>query len=687
MIILEILKIWLPVLSLSGYCFVMKKHFNQRFGFSIILSATAICSISYLFSIIFANIYWPIKFFYLLGLLLFFGFILFEIYLRRKNPLNYSWDVALETIASPSFISFLTISTITYFLFKGSYFHVWDEFSHWGISVKEIYIKNRLFIFDDIENNVTSDLIGYSYPPATSIFFYFFLKNISSQFSESLVYFANSILLILPIYLCFDFLDRRTGGLRKWFQIFITYFAVVFLSVTLLMGFWFGAITNDCCLGLFFGVVAAHSLLYDRSNKRSMIFFNAALFFILFFLSLVKPYGIFLAISTVPLIWLMDLIKYISLSQDKKSFIKINTISTLISIAAILIANLSWVKTIKMSTANQLFQRKIDILALDDVQLKIVSSFANKWFGYFSFPEVKIMITLFLVYWVSLFVKTSSKNDRYKIIGISLYIIGHYLLYSISLMWMYLVKFGEFEALYSASYERYLYTVITGYITLLFALISNIKPPFLKVEFYKFLIKRKLYFRIMLLSLLVIIITSWVYKHIYKNFNAIGDGVIKKIERAWVGGPNFGRDRLVSESKEIMKYTAQGKKVVILFHNFMYPECYVLNYELAPYSSSKFLPVCETLLGGIYASNFPDHPERVILKINSQPVRVFNLMSKSYVEFDIIKSLAAHDNSILFIPRADDELWKNIGYLFGGDYKKSRFFILNSRNKLVPFLI
>lgn len=672
---ITLIKTWLCLLSLSGYSFVLKKYFNQRFGFSLFSSLIAICCFSYLFSIIFENIYLPVKFFYLLGLLF---FALFTGYLIIKSR---DKDLLYNTILSPYFLSFLVSSTIIFFIFyPASFFHEWDEFTHWGIVIKEIYTKNRLFRLADLTDGLTSDG-GFAYTPMTSISHYFFAKNISPEvFEESTILLANALLLTLPIYFCFDIANQKISGLKKWIVTFVISLILLALYITLILGRKFTIIYVDSCLGLVFGVVCTHAVLYKREGLKNQIFFNSFLFLAIFFLVLIKDFGLLLSLITLPLIWLYNLDRD-SLKTGKLKIIKSNTLPTVVALSAIAISRLSWQKVVTgtfFSAQNLSLGKEVNLFALTETQLTIIKNYIVNWASCFYFLEYHVLEVLIAICLIAIATKNllTAKQKNTMIIILS-YMAISYLGYSLCLMYLYLTRFTEYEGLISASYDRYLSTIAYGYILLLFCIILiYIVPAINKLslsEIYKkiFLGKKSILVFAASVSLIIIIQTG---EAVEDKMAAIKRDIITDLKDSPIERVS------VRESVQLMlPYLKQGKKVLFLYHNFLFPQCWVVNYEASPYSNaSKNAELC-MLTQDVYIMN--TLLEDKYTKITNAKMVIYNRVTQSVVKLDIIAELK-NNYDILFIPKADDQLWRDIGYLFEGNYKNHKFFILNSRKKL-----
>ena len=76
----------------------------------------------------------------------------------------------------------------------------WDEYSHWGIYVREMVSTHQLW-------SIETNSVHPNYPPGTAIWQYFF--TMISGYDEGTVYLAHFVLLITPLLVLFENISRR----------------------------------------------------------------------------------------------------------------------------------------------------------------------------------------------------------------------------------------------------------------------------------------------------------------------------------------------------------------------------------------------------------------------------------------------------------------------------------------------
>ena len=138
------------------YSIKLKKSIGKTF----ILSIMSIIFILYIFGMFFSLI-WGV---YFIKLLTAITFIYEIIYIKKE------WKCVKKYIFNKDNLIFTTLFIILIIIHKGRMLSSWDEFSHWGDVVK------AMFTINDFSTSPKSLSMFQSYPPAMSLFQYFFMK-------------------------------------------------------------------------------------------------------------------------------------------------------------------------------------------------------------------------------------------------------------------------------------------------------------------------------------------------------------------------------------------------------------------------------------------------------------------------------------------------------------------------------
>ena len=154
---LNLILIYLILLSGSIFLALV---FNKKIGKTFILYIISIIFILYIFGL-FKILKFGVYFIEILSfLLMIFNLIIFFKKRQKFKELIFGKELIIFTF----FYGFLII------LHRGRLFTVWDEFSHWGDVVR------AMFDINDFATNPNSLSTFKSYPPAISLFQYFFVR-------------------------------------------------------------------------------------------------------------------------------------------------------------------------------------------------------------------------------------------------------------------------------------------------------------------------------------------------------------------------------------------------------------------------------------------------------------------------------------------------------------------------------
>ena len=394
----------------------------------------------------------------------------------------------IKSISLTPIIIFSVFGVLSLWAHNGRMITLWDEFSHWGRVVKDMYYLNALGTHPD------SMVIFQNYPPGTALLQYLFV-NIRGSFVESELYHGINIIyfaLMMPLF--------KGLKAKNIFKIIIFMLIVIILPT----GFYANmheSLYVDGLLGIFF----AYILFVYFTNKLSPYnFINIAL--ALFVLTIIKPSGVGIAFLALFII-LVDFC-FISKAKTKQYFkerkILVAIICILLPIVFVFIAKFSWSiylensnARISFDTAKITIQKIIDVFARfkgTETQNKIMINFfkafttlssSNKFANFnFNIPPITFII-LFMFIGAKLVYSEKDHIIKRRIVatGISLLIAGG--IYFFTLLCSYLFMFGEYEGLRLASFTRYISSYLLGVYVFIVAYIleknKNEKPKDSKI--------------------------------------------------------------------------------------------------------------------------------------------------------------------------------------------------------------
>lgn len=232
----------LGVLILIVIAWGLAIHFNRRFEETIASAIFLIIGLLYIFGL-FGNLNIGLYAVYLLSIFLgvWTGLILY-----KKRSIQI-----FDQLLTPGFAVFIVFCLIIFWGTHGRMLYYWDEFSHWGLVTKNMYTLNA---FGNV-SGATTHFQGY--PPAASLFQYFFIK-LSNPLIESLMFCAMDVFLVSLMLCVFKNIDWKNWKTALLVALLLFVFPLVFLLGLLYFSMCRCLIRNGFCthsLYLFFGTV------------------------------------------------------------------------------------------------------------------------------------------------------------------------------------------------------------------------------------------------------------------------------------------------------------------------------------------------------------------------------------------------------------------------------------------------
>ncbi len=366
-------------------------------------------------------------------------FFLYTIYSNRLMVKKF--------FLTPSFVIFILFFVLAWWAQRGRMFTSWDEFSHWGTVVKNMYI------FDALGNHPEATTTFRGYPPSTALFEYFWVK-LSGNFSEGNLYRSMNILyfsLMLPFF----------SNIRwKNFSTIVVRFVLVLILPLAFFQDFYTNLMVDAILGVIFASILIN---YYTNESSTFKIFNISL--ALSILTLTKSAGFGLAIIAIIII-------AIDLLFVKRQNLKLVSCPILFTI----IAKYSWSIYLKITKTNVAWDiTKIGVHSIENLftenaphyQIVTIKNFFNALTG-LSLTNYSIKISfvgwLVILLSMSMVLITYAGNEeeklRFKVVTISLFIGAT--LYTFSLLILYIFTYTEYEATNLASYSRYISTYLLG---------------------------------------------------------------------------------------------------------------------------------------------------------------------------------------------------------------------------------
>lgn len=379
-----------------------------------------------------------------------------------------------ENFFTPALLVFVIAAFWIFKFTENRLLNSWDEFSHWGLVVKNMYHFDALGTIAD----ATTKFKGY--PPGISLFQYFFVKGMP-EFIEANLFRAVDIFIISLFMPVLKNINWRNFGYL------LLVVPILILAPTVFFGNVYTLIYVDFALGAVLAYIMYTWLSLVDPDKYDFMFIFSAVFM----LCLIKASGTGIAIIAIALMAAEIMIVRKNLISKKKLGIGI-----LIGALIIIISNKSWdiyLKANELKVAWDISQINFSNLIsfftfnLKGYQIDTIKSFISAVF----IPRGDALIKFSYFGWMIIFAilggvlfcqdkkylfRRAKLKDLIK--SFMFYTFGNWIgliLYMISLLALYVFTYSEYEATILASFDRYMASFFSGiWIFLIMMLVTNI---------------------------------------------------------------------------------------------------------------------------------------------------------------------------------------------------------------------
>lgn len=525
------------VLIILNFSLVFSINTKEKLIKSIIPSIGVLIVPTFIFGIF--NILYASYYFIIVVSIVSFVYNVYFI-IKRKVDIKKYFSFELFVLLIVSFVAFIG--------YKDRLFWGWDEFSHWGLSTK------NMFYLDSFFTNHLSTTSFSSYLPGINLLQYFILK-LNTNFVEGLLYFSN-FFIIISIFL--DIISSLKK--HNLFEKTIAFFILMFIPTL----FYNSAYTNlqvDFIMGLLFFYVIYNCFYIEESKTKKYSLYTA-----LFLLTIIKDTGILFTFGFGVLVLSDNFIK--SPKKEKvfnkknlhslifllpwllwKIHLKIMSISSVWPsrygvfevISGIFGSNVTYHKSVVSNFIRTIFKTKIGDL------FPLLSSFSY------------LLLFVFLILYIYSFQKRKKeKTKTLSVLGTTF--IGC-IIYFVLLLIMYLFLFSQCEAVNLASFERYVSTYLVSLLLLL------------TVVFFKTLKINKSKYSLYLIGALFLIFT---FTSVGPTFSFTGKTFIK------VSDTIDRRDEYHEFIEQVKKVNSSSDKIYFISENTDGESYFVTKYLATP---------------------------------------------------------------------------------------------------------
>ncbi len=373
------------------------------------------------------------------------------LYIAMKKRSSLKFDSRLLCTS----VVFCAVFVYFWYIQLGMMISQWDEFTHWGLIVKNMY---RL---DSFGNTGLTTAAFLDYPPGQGLFRYFFMK-VCGAFAESRIFHAANI---LAVVFAFPLLKNSKNIVRS---------SVTVLLYILVLNMVSSETFHTIYIDLLLGVVWAHMLyIYFVYEKDNFFYTDFALTFV--FLSLLKASGFGLALSVLIVVAIHILCTEKEINNKISRLIPVG-ISSVTGIAA----KLSWSAYLNIHNINPVFEfntlTPVTFMQLftggaPQYRYDVISSFVHALFHtpVFYIGDLGVTAVVFTVVTsllLCLLRFNSREDNRFIWAGFGVFTVAA--VFIIGMLISYLFSFSEYEAVILASYDRYLRTIAMGAVAAVF---------------------------------------------------------------------------------------------------------------------------------------------------------------------------------------------------------------------------
>lgn len=572
----------LTFLTLAGYFLFFGYAFGLPLAVTPLISISLISCIIYVLGL-FGNLALGANLMYYSG----FVFLLAFVILNAKSK-----KFKLKDIFAPEFALFFILALFLFIKLSSYSFSYWDEFSHWGLTIKELFVN-------DVFTERKLGLGIKDYPPGAAILPYFVLQ-IFGSFKEGIVLFTHNLFLAASLVI---FLHKAKW--HNWYRIIFTVISAFFIIYG--FGFTIDAIYVDSMLALVTG-----SLLAGYFFSRNYRFMLLAIIPVLFFIPLIKNAGILFALFAASVI-ITDQIffkKYSKISALKKILI------VLVFLFMPFLSKATWGYYVK---ANNLYVEQngsyvdseknydfksitksfsksgtqTDKLTMKNFSKAMLGIIGDK-FNYRKASWFFISIILCIGFIAG---KLETDSTRKKILTANTVSVFCFMAYSLSLLFVYLYFFPGYSGTHLYSFDRYIKTFMLSWmlVNLGFLVKAENLIPFLNSFCKKFYLSLTLGNRKLKLSGQVIAkITAIVL--VMLAINRIGLAKYFLFHRPKITNTRADVVKLIDSVK---KYVPPDKNCYMIWQKSCGEELYMARYELYPRISNLWY----WSLGELYSAN------------------------------------------------------------------------------------
>ena len=371
--------------------------------------------------------------------------IVFDLYYLIKHP-----DFIKTYLLKPALLFYFLVFAFALIFFHNSFLKSWDEFTHWALYAKNIYMYDRL---TGVEFTSTNN----GYPPIATLLQYIIAK-LENGFTEANLYRSNFLfcsISLIPVL--------KNTSFKKPVQMLIMFFIIV-CAPLLLFTNYYGTIQVDILLAML-----STSIIMKLYMEEVSLFNWMYMFLISSVLVLVKEFGLILT-GIFYIVLVIDILfirrkKYIDYYNNNIKHNPLKLLLVLVLFLIPIITRVSWSLYLNAQTVTSHTQMSELSYSFPSYGSYVVNYFIQKMFyvgtkigRYVTTPIILFSLSTIILLF-SIFMAKNKKiaKNLGVITGSTLIIL---VIYCIGLVVAYIWLFSSEEATGLASFPRYIGTIL-----------------------------------------------------------------------------------------------------------------------------------------------------------------------------------------------------------------------------------
>lgn len=363
----------------------------------------------------------------------------------------------LGRILTPGLLIYTLLFIINILINQGRIFEDYDEFNHWAVIIK------NMFIYNTYGTNTESIVKFNEYPPFTAVFQYLFLA-IQKVYREDTVIIAQNVLylsIIIPI-------AKNIKWDKSALKILTAIPLIIFMPMILYENFYLNILV-DGILGIMFAYT-----IYSEYEDDNLIFKTLKILSGGIMLCLTKTSGLGLAVLALIIILIKIIIDR---KKDKNSF-KSNIKSLFVICIIISIITSMWYIKVNNAEKRWDFSKYVDTEENHQDSLNILKSFGMSVFMRqdITTKQLTVFAVTVLLICLQLYSMKKIKNKNFNYYANAMLI--SIPIYLISLAVTYMTIFENIEGTMLTCFDRYTSTILLAVLCFYSFSLFNVKTKF-----------------------------------------------------------------------------------------------------------------------------------------------------------------------------------------------------------------